>query len=291
VYRANERGCSAPARSVARIARAGLVAVLLAGCINFDTLDVGYAASTSGRKGHSGLAVNLRDGSVSTIKGKPVAYQFAVRSKLASELFQIAFGPDFTLFPWRKGRFSTFARAGFHLFQFEDYEDEFAFGAYSPYAEAGVMFPMIGKPMRRRYLVTVGIAAEYDLRATAQPSSGYISFFVGVGYLDSEYTRDPFWTREEPEAEPASEPAPAVEPEPAEETPAEEAPAEETPAEETPAEEAPAEETPAEEAPAEEAPAEEAPAEEAPAEEKPAEEKPAEEKPAEEKPAEKPSPE
>ncbi len=101
------------------------------------------------------------------------------RGKVGANVRQIAVAPTlyFADGGQRGGPVSFYALSSYHLAQLEwlGHDSRFAFGMFSPILEGGIVVHPIW--------MTVSVAGEYDIRFSAAPNTGYVSFMLGFGQL------------------------------------------------------------------------------------------------------------
>lgn len=157
-----------------------VLASLLGGCASFSSMEAG--ASYAIAKPHqSAAALNLAYGAGLGDETAGVGAGGELRTKLGPNMGRIAIGP--LLYGYGAPEASVVApyvRLGFDLLQFESVEGAFAFGMFSPHAQAGVLFRVA-----RRVGLSVGIDGEYVVRFTDTPNTGYASLMLGVVGIES----------------------------------------------------------------------------------------------------------
>ena len=115
-----------------------------------------------------------------------------LRAKVGPHVGQIALGPCFFFLggpasdAWHgvNPRVFFFSTGGFNAVQFESIEGQFAFGAFSPHAQAGAFFRAFGQA---GFFLSVG--GEYDVRFGGVANTGYGSLLLGFG--DAAYSVGP----------------------------------------------------------------------------------------------------
>lgn len=155
---------------------------LLPGCTALMTAQGGWVSPTSDRPGHEGVAVDLRMDFFDHSKTLSPGGGFALRGKLADELFQVSIAEEAFVLYGPRAPMRPFVRGGINVFQFESVDGGFGFGMFSPYAEAGLIFAIFPEGgLGDDWLFTVSAAAEYDLRFTDQENQGYFLVLFGIG--------------------------------------------------------------------------------------------------------------
>jgi hypothetical protein len=167
-----------------RSSRRALAAVgllLAMGCNPLLTVDGGYFAALSERPGREGVAANLRVGMFDdSQRTQAFGTTLGFRTKFSARLTQFALSQDMWLEPVAH-HFAVrpYLRAGINSYQFESLDGSFAYGMFSPYAEAGWVVRVTELGFEE-LLLTLGGAIEYDLRFTDHPDEGYWSALVGL---------------------------------------------------------------------------------------------------------------
>jgi hypothetical protein len=157
-----------------------------AACNPLIQVDGGAFSAFSDRPGRTGGVADLRVGAVGDEPaggGPAVGGSGGLRLKLSEALTQVALCADLMVFPVPGARhLLPFLRLGVNGFQFEDLDDSFGFGLYSPYAELGSLL-VVTPSQPDRWFVSFGLGVEYDLRLTDQPNEGYWYAVLGFGVL------------------------------------------------------------------------------------------------------------
>lgn len=158
-----------------------LVLFATSGCSLLANVEVGYAYAVAKSPEQAAVALNGNLGfGAGNVGGAGAGAGVMLRTKIGPNVQQVAWGPmayaGSSLGADSKIAFA--AIGGFHLLQFENVHtaidgDTFGFGMFSPVAEA-LMFI---RPAR----MSLGVAAEYDVRFTSVHNTGYVSFLIGYG--------------------------------------------------------------------------------------------------------------
>ncbi len=158
-----------------------LLLLLTSGCSALVNVEAGYAHAIAKNPEQAAVALNANAGlGAGSSDGSGAGAGAMLRTKFGPNVQQVAIGPmayaGSSLGPTSKIAFAVLG--GFHLFQLENVHttlegDTFGFGMFSPVAEA-LMFI-------RPATMTLGVAAEYDLRFTSVHNTGYVSFLIGIG--------------------------------------------------------------------------------------------------------------
>jgi len=154
------------------------------GCHPIFHFDGGFTDAFSERQGRVGGAANAHvgmhtgEGANGVIAGGGIA----IRSRLAGDLFQFSLAEEFFVMPFSKIEIITpFFRGGFNVYQFESLDDSFAYGMFSPYAEAGLLVRLTQDGTDTTFLSFTGLV-EHDVRFTHQPNESYWMGLIGFGF-------------------------------------------------------------------------------------------------------------
>lgn len=102
-----------------------------------------------------------------------------LRGKVGANVKQAALGPSLYFADGGQGGgpISVYALSAYHLVQLEwlGRDARFAFGMFSPMLEGGVVL--------RPIWATLSVTGEYDVRFSAAPNTGYVTFMLGFGRL------------------------------------------------------------------------------------------------------------
>lgn len=155
---------------------ASIALIAMSGCLGITaSADGGSLKPFTSRDGHTGGQANLRAGVFGSDQNPRLGGEMTLRAKLASNVKQFSIGGGVVFWPLRQHLVTPYGRLGLNEFQFESVEDNFGFGMFSPYGEAGLMVRV--KP---QVSISLGGTAEYDLRFTGADSEGYWGVLVGI---------------------------------------------------------------------------------------------------------------
>lgn len=168
-----------PARRRSAALALALWAPLLSGCWAWARVDGGVTTPTTLCEGCQGATVNTH---FAAGEDGEAGFDTAIRMKFTPDVAQFAYGVGY-VGTFQPEPVSPYFLGGAHLLQLESAFDEFAIGAFSPYAELGARIALSD---RRGGLVelSLGTSIEYDLRFTDQPNQGFWGFMIGVGVSD-----------------------------------------------------------------------------------------------------------
>lgn len=163
----------------------------LLGCSAIAAVE-GGASYAVGKPRQSAFALNAYAGIGDTDGHAGAGGGAMLRAKVGPHMGQIALGPMFFFLggpaydTWNgvTPRAFFFSTGGFNAVQLESIEGRFAFGAFSPHAQAGVFLRTFDQS---GFFLSVG--GEYDVRFADLPNTGYASFFLGFG--DAAYSIGP----------------------------------------------------------------------------------------------------
>jgi hypothetical protein len=155
-----------------------LAAPALSGCWAWGRVDGGLVTPTTLCRGCAGSTANMHVAGGED--NNRIGMDLAIRTKFTPDTQQLAFGLGLAA-TGKADPVAPYFVGGIHTLQFEDAFGDFAFGMGSPYAEIGVRAAVV-REGSSGIDVLLGTAIEYDVRFTHQPSQGFWSFKVGMGF-------------------------------------------------------------------------------------------------------------
>lgn len=164
---------SPPKRSLVAVVA---LAILLPACPRFQG-QAGVFTSLADRPGRTGTMLS---GYLSGGDDPEWGLGLGTRLKFARNLQHVGLSVDAQLHGYNETGFVPGIRAGINFFQFENVDQSFAYGMFTPYAEGGFYIEL--DEGSKLYLTIVGMA-EYTVRFTSQADDFHWGAMLGLATL------------------------------------------------------------------------------------------------------------
>jgi hypothetical protein len=153
--------------------------VFTPGCSGWVRAEAGFVSATTFQPGRQGFSGGLE--AALGERRSPGAFDMALRGKVTEKTGDVSLFMG-GLYLQKPARVGYYVLGGAYLFQLGITNGDFAFGMFSPAAEAGMLLSLDSKDKSRDVdVLTFGTRIEYDLRFTPQPHEGFLTFVVGYG--------------------------------------------------------------------------------------------------------------